>query len=184
MLKTIAVGGLIALATTATHAQSQQPGLWEITHKMSGSAEMDAAMAQMQKQMAAMSPEQRKQMETMMGANMPSAAKGGGMSLKVCITPEMAARNELPRQTEGDCTTQITSRSASAMKMTFVCTNPPSRGEGLYTFTGDKSYTAAITIQSSRNGKAETQTINGSGTWLGANCGGVKPMEAPKPQTK
>jgi hypothetical protein len=81
------------------------------------------------------------------------------MAMKVCLTPEMAARNEVPRQTEGDCTTTITSRSASGMKMNFVCTNPPSKGEGTYTFSGDKAYTAHMAIQSTRNGKPETTTI-------------------------
>lgn len=170
--------------SVTAHAQSQKPGLWEITHKMGGNAEMDAAMAQMQKQMAAMPPEQRKQMEAMMGGNMPSAAAGGGMAMKVCLTPEMAARNEVPRQTEGDCTTTITSRSANGMKMNFVCTNPPSKGEGVYTFSGDKAYTAAMTIQSARNGKPETTTINGSGKWLSADCGTVKPFDTPKPAGK
>ena len=175
---------LLLLGVASAHAQSQKPGLWEITHKMGGNAEMDAAMAEMQKQMAAMPPEQRKQMEAMMGSNMPSAAAGGGMAMKVCLTPEMAARNEMPRQTEGDCTTTITSRSASGMKMNFVCTNPPSKGEGVYTFSGDRAYTAAMTIQSARNGKPETTTINGSGKWLSADCGSVKPMDPPKPVNK
>ena len=49
-------------AAAATSAQTLKPGLWEITNRMQGAAgsKMDAAMAQMQKQMAAMSPEQRK----------------------------------------------------------------------------------------------------------------------------
>jgi hypothetical protein len=172
------------LAVATVHAQSQKPGLWEITHKTGGNSEMDAAMAQMQKQMAGMSPEQRKQMEAMMGGNMPTAAAGGGMAMKVCLTPEMAARNEVPRQTEGDCTTTITSRSANGMKMNFVCTNPPSKGEGTYTFSGDKAYTAHMAIQSTRNGKPENTTIQGSGKWLSADCGKVKPFDTPKPAGK
>lgn len=178
----LAVLALVAAATA--HAQSQKPGLWEITHKMGGNAEMDAAMAEMQKQMAALPPEQRKQMEAMMGSHMPTAAAGGGMAMKVCLTPDMAARNEVPRQTEGDCTTTITSRSASSMKMNFVCTNPPSKGEGTYTFSGDKAYTAHMAIQSTRNGKSENTTIQGSGKWLSADCGTVKPMDTPKPAGK
>lgn len=171
---------LTLLLASAAHSQSQKPGLWEITHRGGGNPEIDAAMAEMQKQLAALPPEQRKQMEAMMGGNMPTAAAGGGMTIKMCLTPEMAARNEVPRQTEGDCTTTITSRSANSMKMNFVCTNPPSKGEGVYTFSGDKAYTAAMTILSTHNGKTETTTIHGSGKWLGAECGSVKPFEPPK----
>ena len=184
MFKRTTTGLLIALATTHVMAQSQKPGLWEITHKMGGNAEMDEAMAQMQKQMAAMSPEQRKQMEAMMGGNMPTAAAGGGMALKVCISPEMAARNQMPQQTEGDCTTTITSRTSSSMKMSFVCTNPTTKGEGTYTFPGDKAYTMAMTFVTERKGKPETQTLNGSGKWLGTDCGNVKPMDTPKAKGK
>ena len=184
MLKRSALSIFLILAMGVTHAQSQKPGLWEITHQGGGNADMDAAMVQMQKELAALPPEQRKKMETMMGGHMPKAAAGGGMSMKVCLTPEMAARNEVPKQTEGDCTTTITSRTASSMKMSFVCTNPPSKGEGVYTFAGDKAYTAAMTIQSERKGKAETTTINGSGKWLSADCGSVKPIDMPKPARK
>lgn len=131
-------------APALAHAQSTKPGLWEMTQKMGGNAEMDQAMAQMQKQMAGMSPAERKMMQDMMakqGVAMPAPAAGGGMSMKMCITPDMAAKQEMPVQTEGDCTTTVTSRSANVVKMNFVCKNPPSSGEGTYTFQGDSAYT-------------------------------------------
>lgn len=187
MLKKLALAALPFLMAATSHAQSQKPGLWEITHKMGGNAEMDAAMAQMQKQMASMSPAQRKQMEAMMaqhGGSMPTAAAGGGMAVKVCISPEMAARDQMPQQTEGDCTTTITSRMPGSMKMSFVCTNPPSKGEGTYTFPNDRSYTMSMTFSSERKGKTHTETLNGGGKWLSADCGNIKPMELPKPSGK
>ena len=51
---------LVAVASVAG-AQSLKPGLWEITHKMqtSGDAKGQDRMAQMNQQMANMSPEQR-----------------------------------------------------------------------------------------------------------------------------
>lgn len=168
----------LAAAALSAHAQSTRPGLWEINSKMGGNPEMEAAMAQMQKQMASMPPEQRKMMEDMMakqGVNI-SAGAGGGMSLKVCLTPEMAARQELPTQTEGDCTTNITSRSATGMKMNFVCKNPPSSGEGTYTFSGDSAYTMKMVMKSVQDGKPQTVTIDGQGKWLSKDCGSIKPV--------
>ena len=47
----------LALAAPLAWAQSTKPGLWEIQHKMGGSPEMDKAMAEMQKQLAAMPPQ-------------------------------------------------------------------------------------------------------------------------------
>lgn len=180
MFKTLQVLCLatLTLGALGANAQSTRPGLWEINSKMGGNPEMDAAMAQMQQQMAAMPPEQRKMMQDMMarqGMNIGAGA-GGGVSMKVCITPEMAARQEMPTQTEGDCTTTITSRSASAMKMNFVCKNPPSSGEGTYTFSGDTAYTMKMVMKSVENGKPQTITIDGQGKWLSKDCGNIKPM--------
>ena len=179
-LQVLCIATLTASALGA-HAQSTRPGLWEINSKMGGNPEMDAAMAQMQKQMASMPPEQRKMMEDMMakqGVNI-SAGAGGGMSMKVCITPEMAARQEMPTQTEGDCTTTITSRSASAMKMNFVCKNPPFSVEGTYTLSGDTAYTMKMVMKSVQEGKPQNVTIDGQGKCLSKDCGSIKPMPMP-----
>ncbi|PKO41564.1 MAG: DUF3617 domain-containing protein [Betaproteobacteria bacterium HGW-Betaproteobacteria-3] len=162
--------------------QSQKPGLWEITQRMSGSAEMDQAMAQMQQQLAGMSPQQRKAMEDMMGRQgvTMGVAPGAGMALKVCMTREMIERNEMPSQTEGDCKTTQNSRSGNTLKISFVCTRPPSTGEGSYTFSGDTGFTSRMKITTPRNGKPETVTMTGAGKWLAADCGTVKPVAPPK----
>ncbi|MFC7408064.1 DUF3617 domain-containing protein [Hydrogenophaga atypica] len=182
----IAVAGLaLLLASGAAWAQSTKPGLWEIQHKMGGNPEMDKAMAEMQKQLAAMPPEQRKMMQDMMakqGGAMPTVGAGGGMALKICITTEMAARNDMPQQTEGDCTTTVTSRSGNTMKMKFVCTNPPSSGEGTYTFNGDTAYSMKMVMTSQHQGKPQNMTMEGQGKWLAADCGNVKPMQGPGPK--
>ncbi|WP_297751329.1 DUF3617 domain-containing protein [Hydrogenophaga sp.] len=162
------------------HAQSTKPGLWEVTQKMGGSPQMDQAMAQMQKQMAAMPPEQRKMMQDMLakqGMSMPTPSAGGGMAVKICITPEMAARQDLPVQTEGECTNTILSRSASEMKMSFVCKNPPATGEGTFTFQGDTAYTSKMLVRATHQGKPQTMNMEGQGKWLAASCGSVKPLK-------
>lgn len=166
--------------SAAAQAQSIKPGLWEMNQKMGGSAETDQAMAQMQKQMAGMSPAERKMMQDMLakqGMSMPTMGAGGGMAMKVCITPEMAAKQDMPMQNEGDCTSTVTSRSASALKMTFVCKNPPSTGEGTYTFSGDTAYTMKMVMNTTQKGKPQTTTMDGQGKWLSAACGAVKPMK-------
>jgi hypothetical protein len=164
----------------AAHAQSTKPGLWEVTQKMGGNPEMDQAMAQMQQQMAGMSPAEKKMMQDMLakqGMTMPTPGAGGGMALKVCITPEMAARQDMPVQTEGDCTTTITSRSANSLQMNFACKNPPSTGEGTYTFISDTAYTMKMLMKTSRQGKPVSTTLDGQGKWLAASCGAVKPLK-------
>ncbi len=162
------------------HAQSTKPGLWEINQKMGGNPEIDKAMAQMQQQMAGMSPAEKKMMQDMMakqGMSVPTAGAGGGMAVKVCITPEMAAKQDMPVQAEGDCTTTITSRTANSLKMNFVCKTPPSSGDGTYTFISDKAYTMTMQMKTTQQGKPVSTTLDGQGKWLSANCGAVKPLK-------
>ncbi|TNF61972.1 MAG: DUF3617 domain-containing protein [Burkholderiales bacterium] len=169
---------LVALSSGTALAQTTRPGLWEVTHRVTGNDAMDSAMAQMQQQMAAMPPEQRKMMEEMMarqGVSLPRAGAGGAMGMRVCITPEMAARQEMPRQTEGDCTTQVVSRSGNSMKVRFECRNPPSSGEGTYTFQGDTGYTMQMVMKTVRNGRTESMNLDGQGKWLSADCGAIRP---------
>ena len=172
---------LVAAASVPALAQSTAPGLWQIENKMGGNPEIERAMAQMQAQLAAMPAAQRKQMEAMMaqsGVGMGVGA-GGGMTLKVCITPEMAARQQMPTQTQGDCTSKVISRSASAMQISYVCTNPPSSGQADYTFSGDKAFAMKMTSKSTVNGKPQNITMDGKGQWLSSDCGNVKPVALP-----
>ncbi len=183
MLKTVPLFTALLVCATAVSAQSIKPGLWEMQHKMGGHPQMDQAMAQMQQQMAAMSPAQRKQMEAMLGqqgVTMPTPGAGSGMALKVCITPDMAARSELPSQSDGQCTSTVAARSGNTLKMRFVCQNPPSTGEGTYTFSGDTAYTMKMVTTTTRQGKPESMTMDGLGKWLSADCGTVKPIQPPK----
>ena len=173
---------LLGLAAFSVHAQTTLPGLWEVTQKMGGNPEIDNAMADMQKELAGMPPAQRKQMEAMLGGQgmgVPGAAAGGGTVIKTCISKDMADRSQMPMQ-KGDCTSTVLEKTRTSMKMKFACTSPPSSGEGQFTFLGDKAYTMKMTINALAQGKPQTTTLEGSGKWLGADCGAIKPMGAPK----
>lgn len=172
----------IAALSLPAAAQSLKPGLWEVRSKMQGNAEMDQAMAEMHKQMAAMSPAERKQMEAMMakqGVQMGPAPAGGGMATKICMTREMAERNDVPAM-QGDCKTTSQSRSGNTWKMAFTCTNPPTTGQSQVTVTSPEAYTMKMTSTSTAAGKTEKLDMEGSGRWLGADCGNIKPMTPPK----
>ena len=155
-------------------AQSLKPGLWEINHRTGGNAAMDPSLADMHKQLAAMPPEQRKQMEAMMGQRgMAMAPGGGGMAVRVCMTQQMADRNEVPMQDGCRITSQ--SRSGNTMKMTFACTDPPSSGDGQFTFASAEAYTSRMTVKTAVAGRTETTTTEAAGKWLGADCGRIRP---------
>ncbi len=167
----------LALAAFSASAQSMKPGLWEHSFTMkSQSGQMERGMAEMQKQMASMPPEQRKMMEQMM------AQSGVGMgakanTVKVCISPEQAARMDIPQQ-DGQCKQDITQRSGSTMKFKFSCAGqPPTSGEGEVTFSSATSYTSKSVVNTAVEGKPERMTMDQTGKWLGADCGALKPVK-------
>ncbi|MDB5859768.1 MAG: hypothetical protein JWQ76_3457 [Ramlibacter sp.] len=176
----VLAAAVLAAACLPAGAQSLKPGLWEINNKMKGSSEMDQAMVEMQKQLASMPPDQRKQMEAMMaqrGVRMAPAA-GGGMTMQMCMTKEMADRNDVPMQ--DGCTMTKQQRSGNTMKMAFNCTKPPSSGEGEFTFMGAEAYKSHMVVKTMAQGKPETMEMDAAGKWLGADCGSVKPPMVPK----
>ncbi|HYF20691.1 MAG TPA: DUF3617 domain-containing protein [Ramlibacter sp.] len=169
-----------ALGSGAALAQQQlKPGLWEMQHKAGGDSKLGEAMEQMRKEMANMPPEQRKQMEAMMSRSgvQVQQGPGGGMSARVCLTKEMAERNEVPAS-QGDCKITRQQRSGNTLTMAFTCTNPPSSGESQVTFHSPESYAMKTTATTTVEGKAERMTMEGSGKWLSADCGSVKPVPA------
>ncbi|MES2937031.1 MAG: DUF3617 domain-containing protein [Pseudomonadota bacterium] len=168
------VAAALALASLAASAQSLKPGLWELTLKtQTSSGQMEQAQAQMRQHMASMSPEQRKQIEEMM-AKQGIKMGAGGNTMQVCMTKDMAERNQMPMNS--DCKTTSQSRSGNTVKMAFACTNPPSSGEGEYTMIGSDAYKSRSVIKAVVNGKPDTMTVEGGGKWLAADCGNVKPM--------
>ena len=171
---------VLAACSLGASAQSMKPGLWEISNKMGGSPEMDQAMAKMQDQMASMPPEQRKMMQDMMARQGVSMGTGaGGMTVKVCMTKEMVDRKEFPQQ-HGDCKQTASPMMGNTMKFSYVCTQPPSSGEGQVTFVSSEAYTMHMDITSSARGKPEKMTMDATGKYLFADCGATKPITTPK----
>ena len=168
----------MAVLSAGAAAQTLKPGLWEVTHNTkSGSGDMEKAIAQMQQKMAGMPPEQRKMVEEMMakqGVRMGGAGPGS-VGTRICMTKDMVERNEMPT-TQGDCKTARQQRSGNTMKFAFTCANPPSSGEGQYTFVSSEAYTMNMTVNSTVGGRAETMKMDGSGKWLSPDCGSIKPI--------
>ena len=160
-------------------AQKLAPGLWEHSVSMKAAGgEMAAAMAQMQKELAAMPPEQRKMMQDMMarqGMNVGGA--GQAMSMKTCLTPEQAARDQVPPP-DGDCRMTSQQRSGNTLRVKFECTGEhKGSGEGEYTFVSDKAHKGRTVLTTTVEGKPERMEMEHSGRWLAASCGSVKPMQ-------
>lgn len=167
------------LSAACAHAQTQAPGLWEHTFKMSSpGGEMEKAQAQMQAQLAAMPHEKRKQIEEMMKSRGVTMGAQGTVT-KVCVSKEQAARPAEPRM-NADCSRQDVTRSGNTMKYKFECTQPrPMTGEGEMSFVSDKAYSGKSTVTTQVKGQPQQMTMEMSGKWLSADCGEVKPFVMP-----
>jgi hypothetical protein len=115
-------------------------------------------------------------MEQMMAQS--GVAMGAKVNVvKVCITPEDAARMDMPKFND-QCKQEVTKRSANTLQFKFTCAGqPPTTGEGEVTFSSPTAYTSKSVVNTSVEGKPERMTMDQSGKWLAADCGAVKPIK-------
>lgn len=171
------LGTALALLAGTGWAQAMKPGLWEHRYTLhSQSGPMAQAMADMQKQLATMPPDQRRLMEQTM------ASHGVGLSdkahtLKVCITPEQAAQMDVPAQ-DGRCKQKVTQRTANRVTVAFQCEGePPGQGEATLTLRSPTEYSGTAWFQTVVAGKPEKMNMSQTGRWLSLDCGNVSPLK-------
>lgn len=172
----ITAAALAAAFIFPASAQTIRPGLWEISNKIQNAKGGNAgALAEAQKQLAGLPPEQRQMLEAMLarqGVGISGSADGG-MKMTYCVTREMAEKKELPAGQQGDCKTSQTP-IPGGMNISYSCTNPPSNGNGQVLFQGDSAYTMRMNVSGTVQGKQESMTIDSSGRLLSADCAAKK----------
>lgn len=177
---------LAAMALPAS-AQNIKPGLWEMNNTVqSDNAIMAQAMAHMQKQLAGMTPEQRKNIDDKIaqhGGMKIETSGEGSMRVKMCLTKEVIQDALFGPQQSGNCTHTKAPMAGKVLHYTFSCTNPVSSGQGRVTFNGDSAYVSKLTVSSSPMGKQETMVLDSTARWLGADCGNIQPISNAKPAT-
>ncbi|MBL8488287.1 MAG: DUF3617 domain-containing protein [Rhodocyclaceae bacterium] len=183
--RSLAAGIAVAALPFAAAAQGSglKPGLWEvkqIKQVMDGQdmgAQMAAAQAQMQQAFANMPPAQRKQMEAMMAKQgmAPPAASGGQ---RICISPEMAARDKPMVDPEGRCEPTKFNRSGNRVSFEVNCSfeGQQMSGKGESTTTPESVATRMDMVMTGRDGRHTMQSETQM-RWLGADCGAVKPAD-------
>ena len=173
---------MLAVAMPSS-AQTMKAGLWDVNTRMkSADGEMGQAMQQMQAALASMPPEQRKQMEDMMakqGVRLGTSSNGA-LNTKVCMSKEMVERNSFPMNNSGNCTEKRGPLINGKMKASFTCTNPPSSGEAEFTLRGETAFAMRMDATTTVAGKTERMSMESDARWLGADCGGLKPLTIPK----
>lgn len=167
---------LIALAmlgAVSASAQTIKPGLWETNSKVkTGNAQTDQALSMAMQQLANLPPAQRAQMEAMMaqnGVSMPRSGADGGMSLSACVTPEMAAKKEIPIDQKGKCSSKQ-EQVPGGLNISFSCTDPASSGSGQVRFQGDSAYTMTMNVTNDSGSGPHQATVESTGRWVSASC--------------
>ncbi len=184
--RALALCSTLTLMALPVSAQNMKPGLWELNARMtSGSGEMAQMMVLAQQQMANIPSGQRKVWEDMLAGQGMNVSLGGpeaGTRIKMCMTKEMVERNVVPLDPQRDCKASASPVSGGVMPFSFTCNNPPSSGEGALTFQSTTAYTMKMQMRATLNGSSNQMQSEGSGTWLGTDCGVIKaPAVASKP---
>ncbi len=161
------------IAQTAA-AAGRDPGLWEFKTKAQVEGQPQAGMPDLSK----IPPEQRAQVEAMM-AQRGMSIGADGMTIKMCVTPEQAARDDSyqPRHAEGansDCKSTH-QRSGDTITFESTCTKPrPMKSSGKVTISGSKSFSGYT--DSETPAPPRKTHVEFSGRWLSSDCQGIKPL--------
>ncbi|AZZ36128.1 hypothetical protein CIK05_04745 [Bdellovibrio sp. qaytius] len=159
------------LAIQAHAAFKIKPGLWEIETKINNKGQSEDMGAKMQEAMKKMKPEQRAQMEKMMGSHGMGFGEKG---MKVCHTDKTSTAESMVQNPKNKCTVTDKEDLADGVKFKIKCEK--GNGAAEYHMTSDTSY----------SGWNEFETAHGKnkmefkGKFLSADCGNVKPFSEVK----
>lgn len=164
-----------AFLTAASSAQAFdiKPGLWEAKMTLTLDGKTFDPMAEMNKALAQLPPEQRKQMEDMMaksGSQMPITKDG----YRICYTADMLKNPSSVMDATKSCKTKITTQTAKKISGTFDCPKEDAKGTFDWTAKSDTQYEGVMTGKTSQG---KDTVIRYEGTFVSADCGKVKPVK-------
>ncbi|WP_317203501.1 DUF3617 domain-containing protein [Janthinobacterium sp.] len=165
---------LAALAAAlAAPAHSMQPGLWQIDSKLAAAEPAtQQTLGLLLQQLGNLPPEQRGALEQMAarnGVTLPTVGADGAIAARACLTAQMLERRQIPTGQPGDCSSR-NADVAGGMTLSFVCSNPPSSGEGTLRYRGERDFSMQMRVTTSARGAPEQVTVDSVGKWLGAAC--------------
>ncbi len=180
-MKTVTLATLLILSTAAmAQGSTLRQGLWEvkpISQLIDGkdmTAQMAASQERMQKSIASMPPEQRKQMQAMMGRQGAPAGSG----TRICVSAAMAARDRPMVDPDGRCEPAKVSRNGNRTSFEFNCVTEGRSmvGKGESTASGDLVSTRMDMTTTDAQGR-HTMQSEVQMKYLGADCQGLKPID-------
>lgn len=173
-----AAGLAAAVNALAQNAPPIKPGLWQIQSERETDGKKEPDLAQ---QFKSMPPAMRERMAENMKQHGIDISDPSGQ-MKICQTRESLDSGKWQGE-QGDCKTDFGTRSNTSWKWKSTCNQPASVTEGEASFAGPESYTVRSNTTMAMQGQNRVTKTTLKAKWLGANCGGLKPMQAPPAQT-
>jgi hypothetical protein len=168
MKKLTVLSILLCCSATAFAAGPMKAGLWEISIKS------DAM-----KSMPKIPPEQLEQLRKM-GIDIPQM-QDGGMVTKICISKEMAERDQPPEMNhkEAGCEARNYQRTGNSYSVDILCDGPMMKGQGKAqgSFSGNESFVSTYNFKGMAQGRPINQHQESKGKWVSADCGNVAPVD-------
>jgi hypothetical protein len=139
---------------------------------------------EVQARIAAMPPAQQAQMQSMMGGGAMGGGKPTASTVKSCVaktTTVADLMNQAQQKSGTKCTLTNQQVTGSAVSFDISCTTAQgtASGHAQYTMTDSEHGTGTthMTVVASSNGHSMNATMDGKSTYtyLGADCGTVKP---------
>ena len=155
-----------------------KPGLWEVRMSVLDADGHEVAAPE-QAALSRMPPEARARMAEAMKARGVSMPDANGAT-KACLTRELFESGAWQQMaSDAGCTTNYSTLSGSTWKWHSSCTALNSESDGETVFGSGESYRTKVTTTMTVQGKVNTSTRIVQGKWLGADCGGIKPLAPP-----
>jgi hypothetical protein len=116
-------------------------------------------------------PEQRAAMAKMI----PGMAAGDApSSIRVCITPEQAARAASP-ESDGRCARTNMVKSGNTTTFDIACKSVT--GHGTMTRVSDNEYTSSTTSEMTHGNQVTHMQTQSTSKFISSDCGDVKPIQ-------
>lgn len=173
---------MLLVASGAVQAQvAMKPGLWEtrmVRMTVDGKdmlSQMSAAQEQMRQSLAKMPPEQRKKMEAMM------AGQGGDMmTQRICISPEMAAKDGAMAPPRAECGPPKITKSGNRSTFEMACKQENggqvvSKGETQ--LNGDQMNAKMEAVATEPRGARRVTQTETQMKFVSSDCGNIKPVD-------
>jgi len=158
----------LILSTAVAAPMALKPGLWLMQVDIDNNGKKMNISEEMNKAMAKMSPEQKAQMQKMMG----NVAIPSNEGTQTCFTQEMFTPEKMiARQAKGKCTPSFKTQTPKLVEGTFSCEDG-TKGHMKWAVTSDELMNGTVDMESPKRGQMKMVY---TGKFVKTDCGSIRP---------